>query len=166
MAELAKLIEDNSFDNSILTIDAYVVENELEIMSSGFASTRIVNRRYSLRFLGSSIQTFRTGMPIKVFCLLTEQNEQQINYDLLLNKFLSITPIIYYEDHEQILYTRTYMMMNDAKAGVWQIELNIFSEIDRNDFNYIKKIVLVGPFVSFRMNISSPTRSRVQKTSF
>ena len=144
MAELAKLIEDNSFDNSIVTIDAYVVENELEIMGSGFASTRIVSRRYGLRFLGSSIQTFRTGMPIKVFCLLTEQNDQQINYDLLLNKFLSITPIIYYEDHEQILYTRNFMMMNGAKAGVWQIELNIFSEIDRNDFNYIKKIVLVG----------------------
>ena len=149
MAELAKLIEDNSFDDSIVTIDAYV-ENELEIMSSGFASTRIVNRRYSLRFLGSSIQTFRTGLPIKVFCLLTEQNDQQINYELLLNKFLSITPIIFYEDHEQILYTRTFMMMNDAKAGVWQIELNIFNEIDRNDFNYIKKIVLVGlSFLSF-----------------
>ena len=147
MTELAKLIEDDSFDNSMITIDAYVVENDLEIMSSGFASTRIVNRKYNLKFLGSSIQTFRTGIPIKVFCLLTEQDDRQINYDLLLNKFLSITPIIYYEDHEQILYTRVFMMMNELNAGLWQIELNLFSEIDRNDFNYIKKIVLNATYL-------------------
>lgn len=148
MAELAKLIEENSFDNSVITIDAYVIENDLEIMSSGFASTKIVTRKYNLKFLGSLIQTFRTGVPIKVFCILTEQNNQQINYELLLNKFVSITPIIYYEDHEQILYTRQFMMMNGEKAGIWQIELNIFNEIDRNDFNYIKKIVLNATYLN------------------
>lgn len=147
MAELARLVEDNSLDNSIITIDAYVIDNELEIMNSGFASTKIVNRKYYLKFLGSSIQTFRIGLPIRVYCILTEQNDQQINYDLLLNKFISITPIIYYEDHEQILYTRTFMMMNDVNSGVFKIELNIFNEIDRNDFNYIKKIVLNATYL-------------------
>ena len=147
MPELAKLVEANSLDNSIIAIDAYVIENDLEITSSGFASTRIVNRRYNLKFLGSSIQTFRTGLPIKVFCLLMEENSQQISYDLILNKFLSITPIIYYEDHEQILYTRSFIMMSNANAGIWQIELNLFNEIDRNDFNYIKKIALNATYL-------------------
>ena len=146
MMELAKLIEDN-LDNSLITIDAYVTENDLEIMSSGFASTTILTKKYNLKFLGSSIQTFRIGLPIKFYCLLTEQNNQQINYNTILNKFISITPIIIYEDHEQILYTRNYMMMNDENSGLWKIELNIFNEIDRNDFNYVKKIILNATYI-------------------
>ncbi|KAH7984189.1 hypothetical protein HPB52_017848 [Rhipicephalus sanguineus] len=98
LRELSRLV--SRLDGMKVVVTALVGERFLDLIETGFSESLVFNSSLQLRFLGSSPQVFRPGMPFKAYVSVSYSDGSPLPAEYFRNKrveeMLRITPSVTY----------------------------------------------------------------------
>nr|QOJ54018.1 macroglobulin complement-related 2 [Ixodes ricinus] len=151
LRELGRLV--SRLDGMKVVVTAYVGERFLDLIETGFSESVVFNSSLQLRFLGSSPQVFRPGMPFKAYVSVAYSDGSPLPAEYFRNKRV--------EDMLRVTQSVTYVsggagggqMLNpvptpvSGSLGIWEVVLESTpSSSDSSSVNAVRAIRLEADF--------------------